>query len=103
LATLWQSQWWEQRGRAEASGRRAPQGTAGDAAGSGPGMAAGRATLNFAASAKGLREHRPPPHSSSGKHMKCLKGYCEYRLKYDPLASANFSDKILQGLLFLSK
>lgn len=44
-----------------------------------------------------------PSRNSSGKQMKCLKGYCEYRLKYDPLASANFSDKILQGLLFLSK
>lgn len=35
--------------------------------------------------------------------MKFLKSYCEYGLKYDLLASANFSDKILQGLLFLSK
>lgn len=65
-------------------------------AGSGSGRA-GRAVLNFAAG------RAAPSRNSSGKQMKCLKGYCEYRLKYDPLASANFSDKILQGLLFLSK
>lgn len=93
----------EQRRGAEPGGRGVPRGAGGDAAGSGPGPAASPAALNLAASAEGLREYRLPPHNSSGKQMKCLKGYCEYRLKYDPLASANFSDKILQGLLFLSK
>lgn len=77
---------------ADPSGCGVPQGAGGD--GSGP--------SNFAAFAK-EGEYQLPPRNPSGKGMKCVKGYCEYRLKYDPLASANFSDKILQGLLFLSK